>query len=44
MRISVLLGLSIAANAVHMHSGSINARNAADGGLIVTITLPLDML
>jgi len=35
------LGLSIAANAVQMHGGSIEARNAEDGGLIVTISLPL---
>ena len=35
------LGLSIAANAVHMHGGSIEASNAPDGGLIVSISLPL---
>jgi len=35
------LGLSIAANAVHMHGGSIEARNADNGGLIVSISLPL---
>ena len=35
------LGLSIAANAVHMHGGSIQASNAPDGGLIVSISLPL---
>jgi two-component system sensor histidine kinase CpxA len=35
------LGLSIAANAVHMHGGSIQASNAQDGGLIVSISLPL---
>jgi two-component system sensor histidine kinase CpxA len=35
------LGLSIAANAVHMHGGSIQASNAQDGGLVVSITLPL---
>jgi two-component system sensor histidine kinase CpxA len=35
------LGLSIAANAVHMHGGSIQASNAEDGGLIVSISLPL---
>jgi len=36
------LGLSIAANAVQRHGGSIQARNAEDGGLVVTIELPLD--
>ncbi len=36
------LGLSIAANAVGRHGGSIVARNADDGGLIVTISLPLN--
>lgn len=35
------LGLSIAANAVRQHAGSIDARNARQGGLIVRITLPL---
>jgi len=35
------LGLSIAANAVQMHGGSIQAGNAEDGGLIVSISLPL---
>jgi len=35
------LGLSIAANAVHMHGGSIQASNAEGGGLVVSITLPL---
>jgi two-component system sensor histidine kinase CpxA len=35
------LGLSIAANAVHMHGGSIQASNAQGGGLIVSIILPL---
>jgi len=35
------LGLSIAANAVHMHGGSIQASNAPDGGLLVSISLPL---
>lgn len=34
------LGLAIAARAVDLHDGSIEARNAADGGLIVSITLP----
>jgi two-component system sensor histidine kinase CpxA len=36
------LGLSIAANAVHMHGGSIQASNAQDGGLVVSISLPLN--
>ncbi len=36
------LGLSIAANAVKHHGGSIQARNAKEGGLVVTIVLPLD--
>jgi two-component system sensor histidine kinase CpxA len=35
------LGLSIAANAVHMHGGTIQASNVQDGGLVVSITLPL---
>ena len=34
------LGLSIAANAVGRHGGSIAASNADDGGLIVKISLP----
>jgi two-component system sensor histidine kinase CpxA len=38
------LGLSIAANAVQRHGGSIHASNAVDGGLIVSINLPLDQL
>lgn len=36
------LGLSIAANAVKRHGGSIAARNAPDGGLVVSIKLPLE--
>jgi two-component system sensor histidine kinase CpxA len=36
------LGLSIAANAVRRHGGTIKASNAADGGLDVTISLPLN--
>lgn len=36
------LGLSIAANAVRRHAGSITAANATGGGLVVTINLPLD--
>ena len=35
------LGLSIAANAVHMHGGGIQASNAEGGGLVVIISLPL---
>ena len=35
------LGLSIAARAAKVHGGSIHAVNAADGGLQVTISLPL---
>jgi two-component system, OmpR family, sensor histidine kinase CpxA len=35
------LGLAIAARAVRLHGGSIRARNAGDGGLVVEITLPL---
>lgn len=34
------LGLSIAANAVHRHGGTIEASNAPDGGLVVQIHLP----
>jgi len=36
------LGLSIAANAVRRHGGNIRAGNADDGGLIVSISLPLN--
>jgi signal transduction histidine kinase len=35
------LGLSIAARAVRLHQGTIKAANAADGGLLVEIRLPL---
>ncbi|HTW80697.1 MAG TPA: ATP-binding protein [Terracidiphilus sp.] len=35
------LGLAIAAEAVHMHDGTIAAQNRKEGGLCVTITLPL---
>ncbi len=35
------LGLAIAARAVHLHGGSIAASNAAGGGLLVEIRLPL---
>ena len=34
------LGLAIAQRAVKLHGGSIAAANAADGGLIVTLSLP----
>ena len=37
------LGLSIAARAVRLHHGTIKARNAADGGLVVEIILPVAM-
>jgi signal transduction histidine kinase len=36
------LGLSIAANAVRRHGGTIQAANADGGGLIVRISLPLN--
>lgn len=35
------LGLAIAARAVALHAGAIEARNVADGGLAISITLPL---
>lgn len=35
------LGLAIAARAVALHGGSISARNRADGGLRVVLSLPL---
>jgi two-component system sensor histidine kinase CpxA len=35
------LGLAIAARAVRLHGGTITAANAADGGLIVEMRLPL---
>jgi two-component system sensor histidine kinase CpxA len=35
------IGLAIAKQAVLMHGGSIEARNAKEGGLIVEINLPL---
>jgi two-component system sensor histidine kinase CpxA len=35
------LGLSIAANAVRRHGGTIQASNAPDGGLVVQISLPV---
>jgi two-component system, OmpR family, sensor histidine kinase CpxA len=36
------LGLAIAERAVRLHGGTVTAANAADGGLIVTISLPFD--
>ena len=36
-----VLGLSIAATAVRRHGGEIKADNAPDGGLVVTISLPV---
>src|ERR1044071_128315 len=35
------LGLAIAARAVRLHGGTIKAANAADGGLIVEMRLPI---
>ena len=35
------LGLAIAERAVNVHAGTIRAANATDGGLVVTIELPL---
>lgn len=35
------LGLSIAARAVHLHEGSIKAKNLSEGGLVVEIRLPI---
>jgi two-component system sensor histidine kinase CpxA len=35
------LGLSIAATAVRRHGGEIRASNAPEGGLVVTISLPV---
>jgi two-component system sensor histidine kinase CpxA len=35
------LGLAIAERAVRLHRGRVNAANAVDGGLVVTMTLPL---
>jgi signal transduction histidine kinase len=35
------LGLAIAERAVKLHGGSVTAQNVAEGGLIVTIILPL---
>lgn len=34
------LGLSIAANVVHVHGGTLDLRNLSSGGLLVTVTLP----
>jgi len=36
------LGLSIASNAVRRHGGTLYAKNAEDGGLIVRVSLPLE--
>ncbi len=36
------LGLAIAERAVRLHRGKVTAANAAEGGLIVTISLPTD--
>ncbi|PWT89770.1 MAG: two-component sensor histidine kinase, partial [Blastocatellia bacterium] len=35
------LGLAIAARAVRLHGGTISANNAMDGGLVVSVRLPL---
>lgn len=35
------VGLAIAERSVQLHSGTIVARNAADGGLVIEITLPV---
>jgi signal transduction histidine kinase len=35
------LGLAIAERAVNVHRGTIRAMNAPEGGLVVTIDLPL---
>lgn len=37
------LGLSISARAVNLHGGEIHAVNKPEGGLLVTITLPLSL-
>jgi len=36
------LGLAIAERAVRLHGGTVAAANATDGGLMVTISLPID--
>jgi two-component system sensor histidine kinase CpxA len=36
------LGLAIADRAVRLHSGTVEALNAIDGGLLVTIVFPLE--
>ena len=36
------LGLSIVAAIVHEHGGRVTAANAADGGAVFTISLPLE--
>jgi two-component system sensor histidine kinase CpxA len=38
------LGLAITARAVRLHGGEVSAVNAPDGGLVVTICLPLNVL
>jgi two-component system sensor histidine kinase CpxA len=35
------LGLAIAERAIRLHGGAVRAANASDGGLMVTITIPL---
>jgi signal transduction histidine kinase len=35
------IGLAVTQRAVHLHGGTVEARNAPDGGLIVTLALPL---
>jgi signal transduction histidine kinase len=37
------LGLAIADRAMRRHGGSIEARNAESGGLVVTLSLPADV-
>jgi signal transduction histidine kinase len=36
------LGLAITERAVHLHGGDVTAENAPDGGLAITLSLPLD--
>jgi len=38
------LGLTIADRTIHLHGGTVRAANAADGGLIVEVTLPVESL
>jgi signal transduction histidine kinase len=35
------IGLAITERTVRLHGGTVTARNAADGGLIITINLPI---